>query len=322
MSMTEIELDHIAELARQRMDDGVGHHGEQWRLGGRTAINFMMDKLGRHIAAGHQGAMSAWVGDMKTSAGMDYYVCVGHGKDCGEHMTPNVYKIRGRAECDVACWNHLFGLCEAPDILAFDTDEPTATPQQQPNPAGDQVDTTCGKITGTTCVNAYCTACTQMKHAGAVPIPTIRGYAEIRGTDDPDVFEEHLWAWMKGMPVPEGENITLFCALDDAIRYGEAREAAGRADAVLAWFGKLPAPISNPEAWPANYAGGYNDALNMCYDVIRGHAPQPMTTQGEAAGIVNVGTIGHVSHDKGTLTAALTKIGQMAAKGDPTGSQP
>ena len=59
-------------------------------------------------------------------------------------------------------------------------------------------------------------------------------------------------------------------------------EAAGRADAVPAWFGELPAPISNPEAWPANYAGGYNDALNMCYDVIRGHAPQPITTQGEA----------------------------------------
>ena len=59
-------------------------------------------------------------------------------------------------------------------------------------------------------------------------------------------------------------------------------EGAGRADAMPAWFGELPAPISNPEAWPANYAGGYNDALNMCYDVIRGHALQPMTTQGEA----------------------------------------
>ena len=71
--------------------------------------------------------------------------------------------------------------------------------------------------------------------------------------------------------------------------YGNAREAAardaGRADAVPAWVGKLPAPISNPEAWPANYAGGYNDALAMCYDVIRGHAPQPMTTQGKAGGV-------------------------------------
>ena len=63
-------------------------------------------------------------------------------------------------------------------------------------------------------------------------------------------------------------------------------EGAGRADAVPAWFGELPAPISNPEAWPANYAGGYNDALNMCYDVIRGHSPQPMTTQGEAVATV------------------------------------
>lgn len=89
----------------------------------------------RHIAAGQRGAMSAWVGDMKTSAGMDYYVCVGHGEEYGEYMTPNVYKIRGRAEHDVARWNHLFGLCDAPDILAFDTDEPTATPQP-PKPAG------------------------------------------------------------------------------------------------------------------------------------------------------------------------------------------
>ena len=71
---------------------------------------------------------SAWVGDMKTSAGMDYYVCVGHGKDCGEYMTPNVYKVRGRAEYDVACWNHLFGHCDEPDILAFDTDNAPAVP--------------------------------------------------------------------------------------------------------------------------------------------------------------------------------------------------
>jgi len=40
-------------------------------------------------------------------------------------------------------------------------------------------------------------------------------------------------------------------------------------------------------------------------------APQQMTTQGEGKPVVNVGTIGHVSRDKGTLTAALTKIGQM-----------
>ena len=139
------------------------------------------------------------------------------------------------------------------------------------------------------------------------------------------------------VPLPEpafiryglGSGDDVYYSADQIRKYGDARAQsmfemmlAGRADAVPAWFGELPAHISNPEAWPENYAGGYNDALNMCYDVIRRHAPQPMTTQGEAVGIVNVGTIGHVSHDKGTLTAALTKIGQMAAKGDPTGSQP
>lgn len=65
--------------------------------------------------------LSAWVGDMKTSAGMDYYVCVGF-RDSSEYLTPNLYKIRGRAEFDVAEWNHLLGLGPKPDILAFDTE--------------------------------------------------------------------------------------------------------------------------------------------------------------------------------------------------------
>lgn len=65
--------------------------------------------------------MRAWVGDMKTSAGMDYYVCVGWPD---RYMTPQLYQIRGRAEYDVAEWNHLLGHCEEPDILAFDTEPP------------------------------------------------------------------------------------------------------------------------------------------------------------------------------------------------------
>lgn len=74
------------------------------------------------------GELRAWVGDMKTSAGMDYYVCV--GRDTGNpfdrtYLTPNKYSIRGRAEYDVAEWNHLLGHGPKPDILAFDTD---ATP--------------------------------------------------------------------------------------------------------------------------------------------------------------------------------------------------
>lgn len=47
-------------------------------------------------AVGVRG-FSAWVSDMKTSAGMDYFVCVGHGTEYGEYMTPNSYKVRGRA---------------------------------------------------------------------------------------------------------------------------------------------------------------------------------------------------------------------------------
>jgi hypothetical protein len=80
--------------------------------------------------------LSAWVGDMKTSAGMDYFVCVGHGKDHGQYLTPNVYKIRGRAEYDAACWNHLLGRCEKPDVLAFDTEATTAQRAAAALPAG------------------------------------------------------------------------------------------------------------------------------------------------------------------------------------------
>lgn len=48
MSTLTVEaLENIAKLARQRIDAGLRHHGEQWRLGGRTGINFMMAKLRR-----------------------------------------------------------------------------------------------------------------------------------------------------------------------------------------------------------------------------------------------------------------------------------
>jgi hypothetical protein len=34
------------------------------------------------------------------------------------------------------------------------------------------------------------------------------------------------------------------------------------------WIGYLPAPIGNPEAWPENYANGYNDAVRMTWDAV------------------------------------------------------
>lgn len=72
--------------------------------------------------AQHAVELSAWVGDMKTSAGMDYYVCVGTAYEYGKYLTPNHYKIRARAEYDVACWNHMLGRCAKPCLLDFDTD--------------------------------------------------------------------------------------------------------------------------------------------------------------------------------------------------------
>jgi hypothetical protein len=64
-----------------------------------------------------------YVSEMKTSAGSDYYVTVRYGD---RELTPHMYKIKGRADYDVAEWKWIFGQGDKPDILAFDTDEPTA----------------------------------------------------------------------------------------------------------------------------------------------------------------------------------------------------
>ena len=163
------------------------------------------------------------------------------------------------------------------------------------------------------------------KPAGAVPLPEVA--ATVCLTPDGYAHGHMLDLQVQVKPMETFAIGDRLCRYEDAIRYGDAREAAargavpanwnedssletwfpytaeplkaleaeneklratGRADAVPAWFGELPAPISNPEAWPANYAGGYNDALNMCYDVIRGHAPQQMTTQGEAVAVLSL----------------------------------
>ena len=42
-----------------------------------------------------RGTFRAWVMDMKTSAGMEYYVAVGYSSTHGDYMTPNMYPIRG-----------------------------------------------------------------------------------------------------------------------------------------------------------------------------------------------------------------------------------
>lgn len=62
---------------------------------------------------------TACVGEMKTSAGSDYYVCVRVGN---RELTPHMHKIRSRAEYEVAEWLWLFNGGEKPDILAYRED--------------------------------------------------------------------------------------------------------------------------------------------------------------------------------------------------------
>ena len=263
MSMTEIELDHIAELARQRMDDGVGHHGEQWRLGGRTAINFMMDMLGRHIAAGQQGAVNL------AADAIQYHNAVG--------------PIDAMAAAFSAMDNSDTALEEWPqraiDALAFAgwAVVPYALPYEVLGEAGISGVFETGNpkhgwdwLVAKTRIGPHGPPADTPKPAGAVP-----------ETDGDLVLIERGLIGAACHAIDKKRDAPNLLAKLRAVTM-----AAGHADAVPAGFGELPAPISNPEAWPANYAGGYNDALNMCYDVIRGHAPQPMTTQGEAVATV------------------------------------
>lgn len=67
-----------------------------------------------------------YVGDMKTSAGTDYYVCIERN---GKRITPHKYTIRGRAEYDVAMWNNVLNDAPEPDILAYETAPPINPPE-------------------------------------------------------------------------------------------------------------------------------------------------------------------------------------------------
>jgi hypothetical protein len=50
---------------------------------------------------------------------------------------------------------------------------------------------------------------------------------------------------------------------DQMREYARAAIRALSADRGEAVDGRFPAPIRNPEAWPPNYANGYNDALRL-----------------------------------------------------------
>jgi hypothetical protein len=65
-----------------------------------------------------KGLVDCSVAEMKTSAGSDFYVML---RMDGREITPHMFKIRGRAEYEVAAWKHFFGQGPEPDILAFDT---------------------------------------------------------------------------------------------------------------------------------------------------------------------------------------------------------
>ena len=74
-----------------------------------------------------RGAIRCYVGETKEScdAGPKYWVTIERD---GKTITPYHTFIRGRAEYEVAEWDHLLNGAPEPDILAYETDAPTATP--------------------------------------------------------------------------------------------------------------------------------------------------------------------------------------------------
>jgi hypothetical protein len=65
------------------------------------------------------------VREMKLSDGSsDFFVLIRVGD---REITPHVYKIRGRAEYDVAHWNYVFFGGEEPFILDFNTESNDGT---------------------------------------------------------------------------------------------------------------------------------------------------------------------------------------------------
>ena len=140
------------------------------------------------------------------------------------------------------------------------------------------------------------------KDAGAMPIPhpgvadadgkpfaywpdQLREYGNAReaaALSDADKAEQYRKGWEAGQAAGRA-NAAPVCTCpsgDGSLRHPcpqhpPAEPAARGQVEAPAWFGQLPAYITNPEAWPENYVGGYNDALAMGYDVIRGNITHP-----------------------------------------------
>lgn len=62
------------------------------------------------------GDITCYVGDMKTSAGMRYYVCIERN---GNTITPHEFGERYKAEYEVACWDAFFNDKPKPSALDF-----------------------------------------------------------------------------------------------------------------------------------------------------------------------------------------------------------
>lgn len=91
-------------------------------MGGYVCLTCIDKKLGELLEAQPAPVgIECYVSDMTTSAGMEYFVCFRRN---GKIITPHRFLVRGKAEYEVAEYNHFFNDGPEPDILAYDTEEP------------------------------------------------------------------------------------------------------------------------------------------------------------------------------------------------------
>lgn len=112
-----IMRDHLGETDISKACDLDWSHGNPRLFTGAEIVAYRV--VDKNAGARAKDDIRSWLMPMSTSAGMEYYVAVGWPEN---YMTPQMYKIKGRAEFDVAEWNHMFGHCAEPNLFDYDTE--------------------------------------------------------------------------------------------------------------------------------------------------------------------------------------------------------
>lgn len=93
---------------------------ETWVPEARIIGDVRAADISRSIRDIFNNSPEAYVGTMKTSAGIDYFVMIKRGD---VEISNRKYEKLNRAEYEAAELNYLFGRCPKPDILDYSDEE-------------------------------------------------------------------------------------------------------------------------------------------------------------------------------------------------------